>query len=147
MKNDPVFRSHAATHEATKIPLDVLSKAKRLGVAGMMEDGSVHLLPLLRWFFETFSEQAVKIDWLHEVRRVKAQRDQIELDRARGLVIERKEVVERLKVEHARIRAALDRHIRVELPAKCAGKNAEDIAEQAELALNAAYREISKLET
>jgi hypothetical protein len=126
--------------DAIGLPLHIIRGFRRMGAPGFRTDRRIALEELLSWYFGTARKRT---DWLAERWRIRAERDQIALDRARGLVIEKKEVVERLKVEHARIRAALDRHIRIQFPKMAAGRSAEDIAEVAEACLNSAYTEIA----
>jgi hypothetical protein len=132
-----VYSSMTAAANDTKIPLKILKISKRKGCPAFKPNGAVFMEMFLPWYESHKDEiegQAMgsadtEALLYHRTRLTKAQadREELELSKARGKYIEKKEVMRLIKSLAISQKAVLTATLLSELPNKLQGCNVPEI--------------------
>jgi hypothetical protein len=137
----PVYPSMASCSGATGIPLAVLKQSKRDGCDAFDRKNRVHLTKLLPWIFRE-TDDGGNSNWPERLKRAQALLAEMEVEAERNRLVDFDAVIERVAACVSRARSVLDSKLRIDLPARLAGRPAEEIQSAIEAALDQAYSDI-----
>jgi hypothetical protein len=113
----PIFDSMRAVYGATGIPIHIQKRAKAAG-CNAFRGGRVYLADLLRWIFETDADDDTSIDWDRRWRKARAQIEELNLSKEKGLVATREWFGKLLLEVATKQRAILAAHVTPEVLGK-----------------------------
>ena len=133
----PQYPTIAACSGATGIPVATLGAAKRDGCPAFDAAGWVQLAALLQWIFRPGAEEGD--DWPDRLKRAQALLAEIDLQVRKDELWVKADVLAARRASAQKVRAVLDSRLLVDLPARMAGRPAEEIQASITAALDEAY--------